>query len=197
MAEQINSDGSIPSFMQHNEPQISNLTLNQIKLSIPSLKDKYVAIIPNAFSETECKELITYSENIGYKDALVNLGFGHTQTMNEFRNHKKLTIDNPKIANYIFNRIKSILPNTFNNRKLININERLRFLRYAPSEYFGAHYDGMYMRNNGQRSLLTIMLYLNDNYNGGSFKFLHPTNENKTHSIKPTSGMIFIFEQKK
>ncbi len=40
------------------------------------------------------------------------------------------------------------------------------------------------------------MLYLNDNYNGGEFIFLHPTNQYKTHSIKPQTGMILLFEQK-
>ncbi len=77
---------------------------------------------------------------------MVNLGFGHTEQMNEFRNHKKLTVDNADIANYVFNRIKSVIPNQFHNREIIDINERLRFLKYATGNYFGPHYDGMYIR---------------------------------------------------
>eukprot|EP01084_Bolivina_argentea_P089699 161803_1 len=186
---------SLPHFMVQNDTKSLNLISNQIQIPIPPLKDKYVAIIPNAFSEDECKQLINFSENIGYKEALVNLGFGYKDKINEFRNHQKLSIDNTKMADYIFNRIESIIPKQFDNRTFVNINERLRFLRYSPQQYFGAHYDGMYRRHNGQRSLITIIIYLNDNYNGGQFTFLHPTNEHKTHSIKPKTGMILLFEQ--
>ena len=197
MAQSDSSNDIIPHFMlESDDYDITKLIAKRIELSIPSLRDKYVAIIPNAFTQNECQELINLSENIGYKDALVNLGFGYKQEMNQFRNHKKLSIDNKLMADFIFNRIKSVIPNEFNNRKVIEINERLRFLRYSPQQYFGPHYDGMYVReNNGERSLITIMIYLNDNYNGGEFTFLHPTNENKIHSIKPQSGMILLFEQ--
>eukprot|EP01083_Nonionella_stella_P191498 708736_1 len=198
MAELSTSDCSIPSFMQQKDYHAykSKLTANNVKIPIPCLKDKYVSIIRNTFSEQECKELINFSESIGYKDALVNLGFGHTEIMSEFRNHKKLSIDNIHIANYVFNRIKSVIPNQFDNRTLIDINERLRFLRYSPGDFFGPHYDGMYMRDNGQRSLITIVIYLNDNYSGGEITFLHPTNENKKYWIKPETGMVLLFEQK-
>jgi hypothetical protein len=40
-------------------------------------------------------------------------------------------------------------------------NLRLRFLKYNPGEYFAPHMDGMYMRENGERSFVTIQLYLN------------------------------------
>jgi len=39
---------------------------------------------------------------------------------------------------------------------------RLRFLRYDPGEYFKPHFDGVYMRDNGERSCVTIQLYLNE-----------------------------------
>ena len=191
MAQQpMTPNDSIPLFMSEESESVDcdnslELIVKKIKLSIPSLSDKYVLIIENVFNEFECSQLIDFSENIGYSEALVNLGFGYKKSLNEFRNHSKLTIDNKLMANYILNRIKDIIPNKFNNRKLIDINERLRFLKYSPNQYFGAHYDGMYVRKNGERSLITIMIYLNDNFDGGNITFLHPTKQNITHSIKP------------
>eukprot|EP01084_Bolivina_argentea_P013826 25904_1 len=192
MAQPTNS---IPTFMKRESSAVFKPTINRIQLSIPSLKDKYVAVIPNAFSKAECEEWIHFSEEIGYKDALVNLGFGHQHAIHEFRNHKKFSIDNPIMSQFVFERLQPLIPATFNNRKVIDINERLRFLRYAPNQYFGAHYDGMFMRNNGQRSLITIVIYLNDHFDGGEITFLHPTDQNKTHSIKPHTGMVLLFEQ--
>ena len=39
---------------------------------------------------------------------------------------------------------------------------RLRFLRYNPGQYFKPHFDGMYERTNGERSFITLQLYLNE-----------------------------------
>ena len=39
---------------------------------------------------------------------------------------------------------------------------RLRILRYDPGDFFKPHYDGSYRRDNGERSYITIQLYLNE-----------------------------------
>ena len=39
---------------------------------------------------------------------------------------------------------------------------RLRFLRYVPGEYFKPHHDGIYQRDNGEASLITVQIYLNE-----------------------------------
>jgi len=38
----------------------------------------------------------------------------------------------------------------------------LRILRYDPGEYFKPHCDGWYRRENGERSYVTIQIYLNE-----------------------------------
>ena len=42
------------------------------------------------------------------------------------------------------------------------MNERLRFYRYDIGQQFDWHYDGYFERDNGERSYLTLMVYLND-----------------------------------
>lgn len=39
---------------------------------------------------------------------------------------------------------------------------RLRFLRYDKGEYFAPHFDGQYRRENGERSYITVQVYLNE-----------------------------------
>ncbi len=39
--------------------------------------------------------------------------------------------------------------------------------RYNPGGKFGAHYDGSYVEDEDERSLLTFMIYLNVGYKGG------------------------------
>ena len=38
----------------------------------------------------------------------------------------------------------------------------MRFLHYKKGEYFKTHLDGVYVRDNGERSQLTLQLYLNE-----------------------------------
>lgn len=38
----------------------------------------------------------------------------------------------------------------------------MRFLRYNPGEYFKPHFDGSYMRTNGDVSYITVQIYLNE-----------------------------------
>ena len=58
-------------------------------------------------------------------------------------------------------------------RKVLNCNERLRFLKYDDGEYFKPHYDGAYTRSNGETSHLTVLLYLNDTFTGGETTLLN------------------------
>lgn len=49
----------------------------------------------------------------------------------------------------------------------VGLNERFRFYRYDVGQKFAPHTDGAYHSPTGARSLLTLLLYLNDDYTGG------------------------------
>jgi hypothetical protein len=53
----------------------------------------------------------------------------------------------------------------------VGVNERLRFYRYDVGEQFEWHYDGCFERENGERSFLTYMIYLNEGFEGGETHF--------------------------
>jgi prolyl 4-hydroxylase len=48
------------------------------------------------------------------------------------------------------------------------------------------HADGNFKRLNGERSMLTFMVYLNDDFVGGETVFIETT-------VKPQRGMALIF----
>ena len=43
--------------------------------------------------------------------------------------------------------------------------------RYTPGQRFSWHADAPFARENGELSLLTFMIYLNDGYEGGATRF--------------------------
>lgn len=81
------------------------------------------------------------------------------------------------------------------------LNERLRFLRYDPGEYFASHMDGRYYRpighpHEGDFSLITCQLYLNDGFTGGTTRFFHSTKQNDFYDVIPKAGSVLLFEHR-
>lgn len=82
-----------------------------------------------------------------------------------------------------------------------NISPMLDMCKYVPGGSLGLHYDGI----DGDKSLLyTVVLYFNDNYEGGEISFVvledgkqRPSNDfndpNIDFWIKPEAGSVLIF----
>ncbi|XP_063437917.1 uncharacterized protein LOC134718955 isoform X2 [Mytilus trossulus] len=76
---------------------------------------------------------------------------------------------------------------------LLNAGDRLRILRYDPGEYFRPHYDGMYKRDNGERSYVTVQIYLNEGFEGGSTTFIGSHIDERVEVV-PKTGSVLVFE---
>lgn|SRR3990167_405033 len=76
------------------------------KVLIPPGDDKKVAfVLYNIFSKDECEEWLKFSEEKGY-EPLINFEGG----MKQVRNNVRCIIDDEKMANFLFVRIKDHLP---------------------------------------------------------------------------------------
>src|ERR1700710_1904511 len=99
----------------------------------PSKKDAFAIILDNVFTKEECEELIAATEAIGYSEALV----GKDQVRSEQqRNNWRCIVDDDLLADKIFQRVKDHVPAEWLGFRLVGLNERLRFLKYKPGEYF-------------------------------------------------------------
>lgn len=172
----------------------------------PEKKDAFAVVIDNVFSEEECKELISRSETVGYSEALV--GYDQVRVV-EQRNNWRCMIDDPEFADVIFQRIKDYIPPEWLGKKVSRLNERLRFLKYNPGEYFKPHNDGKFLKyDKSEISYITVQVYLNDvTYgHGGETTFTteklsygiyaksKQTNAVKRFSVPPVTGRVLIFE---
>ena len=137
--------------------------------------------------------MIARTEERGYIEAKVNIGGGREMVMKDVRNNDRCIIDDTELANIIWERVKHVVPQTFKGRTVVGLNERLRFLRYYPGQRFEPHMDGLYVRKNGERSHLTLQLYLNNNCEGGTTRFLD-WDEESFVDVVPEVGQILIFQ---
>lgn len=136
-------------------------------------------------SEAECANYIERAEAIGFVDAPIDTGFEQI-IVKEVRNNTRVMLDDTVLAANLWAQAREFVPDVFNRSEVVGLNERFRFYRYEPGQRFNWHADGIFRRPNGERSQLTFMIYLNDDFEGGQTRF-----ENVT--VKPEQGMALCF----
>lgn len=84
----------------------------------------------------------------------------------------------------------------FEGRRLIGLNEQLKFLRYHPGHKFVAHYDGAFCRpGTSNKTRLTVMLYLSNREQlvGGATRFLGNDGSDPV-SVAAEQGQALVFQ---
>ncbi|MCB9762411.1 MAG: 2OG-Fe(II) oxygenase [Alphaproteobacteria bacterium] len=133
------------------------------------LRPDLIFTLSGALSDAECDALIERSEALGYGFAPVTTGLGMIP-IPRVRNNSRVMVDEPETADWLWSRIADLAP-TVADATAVGLNERLRFYRYHPGEYFAPHYDGAWRRSRKEFSLYTVMFWLNDAFEGGETGF--------------------------
>lgn len=137
------------------------------------------------FTADECDAYIRRAESSGFADAPINTAFG-PQLRQDVRNNTRVMIDDADLAEQLWQRSVDYVPKFVGDWMAIGVNERFRFYRYDTGQQFDWHYDGAFERTNGERSRLTFMIYLNDNFDGGQTSF-------EGHTVTPETGLALFF----
>ena len=145
--------------------------------------------IPGLLSPEECDAFIRKAEGIGFGDAPVTVGINSFMMAPEVRNNERVIIDDVELASELFRRLEPHIPAEWGPRIAIGLNERFRYYRYTPGQYFRWHHDGAFVRSHEERSLFTVLFYLNDDYEGGTTDFY-----DEETRIQPQKGMALVFE---
>lgn len=174
----------------------SQITKEDLDLGHISESGKLAFLLHNVFTAEECENLIKISEDTGYSEALVHVGGGRQVLMKGYRDGYRVMIDDREFVQHLLQRISSHLPASFEDEKLLEINERLRFLRYDKGDQFQPHCDASFGRpDHSARTLITLQIYLNENFKGGETTFLQRSRgANKCVPVEPKTGMILVFE---
>lgn len=129
-----------------------------------------VFTVSNFLSSARCKELIEFSEAIGFGDAPITTVRGF-EMRPEIRNNTRVMLDDFALASELWDLCKAFIPQSFGDWYAHSLNERFRFYRYEPLQAFRWHSDGAFYRSNSEASRLTFMVYLNDEFEGGHTDF--------------------------
>jgi predicted 2-oxoglutarate/Fe(II)-dependent dioxygenase YbiX len=157
------------------------------------LAGEAVFTLDNLLTPDECAAYIARSEGIGYDAATISTGFGQERVA-DVRNNDRVILDEAAVSEALWPRVQPYLPRELERRTLEGLNERWRFYRYDPGQRFDWHLDGYYQRENGSRSLLTLLFFLNDDFEGGETRFRFSDGANmQEFAVKPVRGMALVF----
>lgn len=165
------------------------------QLILPWVDEPHFAIVlPAVFTKEQCDALIAVSEKQGYEEALVNVGYGQQERIVDLRKSERCIIDSFAMADDLIKVLYPYLPKVFQGKGISCVNERMRFLKYHPGDYFRPHMDGCFTRD-GQVSKITLQIYLNEGFQGGSTRFLSYDGREYV-DVVPKIGDVLIFQHR-
>jgi prolyl 4-hydroxylase len=107
------------------------------------------------------------------------------------RNNTRVMWDDEAEANALLARVAQHVPTRLMDMRLVGGNPRLRLYRYGPGERHGAHWDTVVHLEGGVRSLVTLVFYLNDDFNGGETDF-----PELSQRVTPRAGRALLFQHR-
>jgi len=127
--------------------------------------------IDDVLTQAECVSLIDRIETLGPSAAPITTAAGFVMRP-DIRNNERVMFDDVALAKDLFDRIAARVPAPLCEMQPVGANERFRCYRYTSGQRFAPHYDGAFVRNERERSLLTYIVYLNEGFDGGETGFL-------------------------
>ena len=150
------SDPDLATLLAGPGPEVSVHPIDWSQTSLPENAGTYAVVLDSVLSGAECSALCAAaaaSTNQNWERALINVGLGQQALASETRNCDRIVWDEATIAARVWARVKEHVPElralkgcpgitgTGPSKRgetwgMTRLNERLRFLRYGPGEYF-------------------------------------------------------------
>jgi prolyl 4-hydroxylase len=144
--------------------------------------------IPQVLSPEECAELVATAEAHGFEAAPITTPRGFVMAPS-VRNNTRVMLDDAPRAQRLWERLSPYMGPHRGAWRVVGLNERLRFYKYEPGQRFKWHYDGAFERSLDERSHLTLMIYLNEDFVGGQTEF----DVGEILRVRPQTGMALLF----
>jgi hypothetical protein len=138
--------------------------------------------VPDIYSRAECAEFVRMIEQAAPTLATNNP---------LHRDQDRIMVDDFDAAGELFRRLKPHLPEHIGEFRLVGLNERLRFYRYARGQRFIEHTDHWFRPSPRRITLHTVLVYFNDDFEGGETRF---TELDRT--VVPSPGLVAVFQHK-
>ena len=149
------------------------------------------AVIEDALAITTCTHIIG-----AITDSFEAAATGYPPS---YRDNDRAVVDDPSLARALFRRLRAALPEHVVDRhggswRLVGLNERFRFCRYTGGQSFRVHRDGAHAAEPETRSILTLQIYLDEDFDGGHTRFYGSRRGPIVGSIEARTGRAIVFD---
>ena len=154
--------------------------------------------VPDLLTGAECDEVVALAAASVWQPATVNRQQGR-QVDARLRDSDTAVLRGSTWGPRLWERVRPRVPATMSREdertgqrlemSPCGVFEPVRVYRYEVGQHFGLHQDQSYFRDDGARSLLTLMVYLNDGFGGGETDF--PEQERR---VVPRRGEALLFQ---
>lgn len=148
---------------------------------------KYFQIIDNIFTENECQQIIDKYEK-SLLENKVNRFVDNSEA-----NYYRIEINDDNIYKRLIEKVK--LPLEYNGYKIYGFLKNMRLAKYETGGKFPIHQDAIFQDNFGRRSILTLNMFLNNNFTGGETTFLYDDKQFIYQIAKPLAGRAALFDR--
>lgn len=167
-------------------------SLQKVQLDLPSSKLAWV--VENAFTPQECEFFISTTDLlITDQNAISHRDIGEHRE--QFYGAHQATFD------IVWGRLREVLPATYQGHELVGFDEKIRFNVQYEGGQVAPHFDLASFQANSDRSFITVLIYLNDNFKDGHTRFFdneaflsRNARSAKSLDIRPARGQVVIFQ---
>lgn len=154
------------------------------------LTQPLVWTVDGAMTDADCEQ---YRQRLrqGRAEVAPVIGRHGVEIDQAVRNNTRVMWDDEQEANDLLARVAAHVPKRLLGQTLIGGNPRLRLYRYQPEQHHSAHWDTVVHFEGGARSLLTLVFYLNDDFEGGQTDF-----PELTKTVVPRRGSALLFQHR-
>lgn len=146
-----------------------------------------VFTLSKVFSDSECNKLIQYAEETGFDTTTMD---DLVPDVEHYRVNDRLFLTDTKLADRLYKCIRHQLPETVQscdkNWEPYRVCETFRIYKYDHEQYFKWHEDGYERFSEVEETFLTLLIYLNDDFDDGITQF-------PWDKVAPEKGMALLF----
>eukprot|EP00190_Bangiopsis_sp_CCMP1999_P005839 CAMPEP_0198725782 /NCGR_PEP_ID=MMETSP1475-20131203/3026_1 /TAXON_ID= ORGANISM="Unidentified sp., Strain CCMP1999" /NCGR_SAMPLE_ID=MMETSP1475 /ASSEMBLY_ACC=CAM_ASM_001111 /LENGTH=244 /DNA_ID=CAMNT_0044487615 /DNA_START=37 /DNA_END=771 /DNA_ORIENTATION=+ len=160
-----------------------------MKLQRNAVHEDLIHVIEGFLTPEECVAWIQYGERKGFELAYHKASYGLAH-----RDNGRIECYSEQVAEVIFERLRSLLPEKFEGLSPAGCHTKIRLYRYDMHQKFGKHIDESYLAPNGDKSVFTLLMYLNDEgLLGGETVFYKGSVGTKVaYSFRPKMGAALL-----